>query len=207
MFGHWRVAITRALRATHALPPPERIDRWLQAVRSLPLREGVVRWLTAVWDFVARPEEIVTSADPQTGRLPDWTGYGCLAMGTALVAIVTLRSGAGAVAAVTDAVILVVWAAARYAVMRLAADRDLRANPRAIHAAWAGGLMPFAFAGGPILETAALAASAWRALRAASGSARKATLVAGAAFGGQAAVEVIAWIVRGGLIYAVLLGR
>jgi hypothetical protein len=210
VFGHWRVAVTRALRAAHLLPSHDSTGRWLRAFRSVGLREGAGRWLAAVRDFSARPERVVASEDPLPGRLVSWTGYACLAAGAVLVALTTWRSGAGALAATTDALSLIAWAAARYAIMRLAAGRDLRTRPDALGVAWAGGLVPLVVAVVPVLEAAALVASAaltWRALRAASGSAREATLVAGAAFGGQAAVAAVAWVVRGGLIYTLLLGR
>lgn len=194
LFGYWRVAVTKALRAA----------------RSLPSRSGATAWLASVADFIGRPEGMICSNDPRARVLVSRTGYGLLAIGTSLAAFVTWHSGAGAVAAVADGARLIVWAGARLAVMRLAATGELRTRPAAVGVAWSGGLMPLALAATPYLHAVALVASAaltWRALRAGGGTKREVWSMVGAAFGGQAAVEVVAWMVRGGIIYALVLGR
>lgn len=194
VFAHWRAALTAALRAA----------------ASAPSRLGTDVWLAAVTGLIVRPGSVVACDDLRGARLVSRTGYACLAAGTALAALVTWRSGAGALAAGADAATLLVWAAARWAVMRLAAAGEMRVRPAVIDAAWAGGLIPLVMAATPVLNVVALAASAvltWRALRAAGGSKREAWLIVGAAFGGQAAVGIVAWVVRGGVIYGFLLRR
>jgi hypothetical protein len=194
VFGQWRAVVSRALRA----------------IASSPLRTGAGVWLAEVWRFVGRPAEMMSSDDAHSRLLVSRTGYACLAAGAAVTALLTLRGGMGPLAAATDAAWLVVWAAARYAIMRLASGETLRARPSWLAVAWAGGLIPLVLAVTPLLRAAALVASAaltWRALRAAGVPAREATVVVGWGFGGQAAVEIVAWIVRGGVIYALLLGR
>jgi hypothetical protein len=194
VFGQWRAVVSRVLRA----------------IVSSPLRTGAGVWLADVWRFVGRPAEVMSSDDPHPRRLVSRTGYACLVIGAAATALVTLGGGLGPLAAATDAAWLVLWAAARYAVMSLASGEVLRSRASSLRVAWAGGLIPLAFAVTPLLHASALVASAaltWRAVRAASASAREATAVVGWSFGGQAAVAVLAWIVRGGVIYALLLGR
>jgi hypothetical protein len=194
VFGHWRVAVTRAFHAA----------------RTAPERLGVDAWLASVTHFALSPVDVMASGDTHAAVQVSRTGYVCLAVGATVAAFVTFRGGAGPAAAATDAVWLVVWAAARYAVLRLASGDDMRLRPSAVAVAWAGGLVPLVFAATPVLGVAALVASAaltWRALRAAGAEGREVTRVVGWSFGGQAAAEAAAWIVRGGVIYALLLGR
>ena len=194
VFGHWRAAVSHAVHAAI----------------SVPARTGAAVWLTSVARFLSHPADIAASDDPHPGLLVSRTGYACLTIGAALAAIVTFRGGAGAFAAATDAAWLIVWAAARYAVMRLASGDVMRKRPSAVMVAWAGGLFPLIFAATPALHAAALVVSAaltWRALCAEGAPTREASLMVGWGFGGQAAVEVVAWVVRGGIIYALLLGR
>lgn len=194
VFEHWRAAVSVVFRA----------------VGSAPARAGASPWLAAVTGFIARPEPALSGEDPRSTRIVSRTGYACLAVGSALAAVVTWRSGAGALAAGADAAGLLMWAGARWAVMRLAAVGEMRAHPTVIDAAWAGGLMPLVLAATPVFNVVALAASAvltWRAIRAAGESKRETWLTVGAAFGGQASVELVAWIIRGGIIYAFLMRR
>ena len=194
LFGHWRAAVSVVFRA----------------LRSTPARAGADVWLAAVTRFIARPEQALSGEDPSSVRIVSRTGYVCLAVGSALAAVVTWRSGAGALAAAADAAGLLMWAGARWAVIRLAAIGKMRARSAAIDAAWAGGLLPLVAAVTPVLDVVALAASAvltWRAIRAAGGSKRETWLTVGAAFGGQATVEIVVWLVRGGIVYAFLLPR
>jgi hypothetical protein len=194
VFGQWRAVVSRVLRA----------------IASSPLWTGAGVWLADVSRFVVRPAEVMCSDDARPRLLVSRTGYACLAVGAVVTALLTLSGGTGPIAAATDAAWLVVWAAARFAVMHLASGEVLRARASSLRVAWAGGLIPLAVAVTPLLHAAALVASAaltWRALRASGAPQREATAVVGWGFGGQAAVEVLAWIVRGGVIYALLLGR
>jgi len=194
VFGHWRAAVSRVARAAG----------------SAPSRLAADVWLTSITGFVVRPGRVMAADDQRPSLLVSRTGYACLAAGAVVAAIVTFGGGLGAVAATTDAVWLVLWAAARFAVMRLASGEALRGRVPTLTVAWAGGLMPLILAATPLLNALAVVASAvltWRALRAAGAGTRETTWVVGWAFGGQVAVEILAWIVRGGLIYGVLLGR
>jgi hypothetical protein len=194
VFGHWHAAV----------------DRVARAVASAPWRSGAGAAMTATWRFVVRPSEVMATDDPRPGGLASRTGYACLAAGAVAAALVTFLGRQGGAAAATDALWLVMWAGARYAVMRLASGDVLRTRTSALTVAWAGGLVPLILAATPLLHAAALVASAaltWRALRAAGVPRREASAVVGWGFGGQAAVEVLAWIVRGGLIYGLLLNR
>jgi hypothetical protein len=188
LYTAWRHAVTEMLRA------PGRAVRAAGCSRpALVLRAGAA--------YVAHPAATVANADARTRDRLTTCGGLAFAVGivTAFALSAALREPPAR--AFLTAAWTITWAITRYLIMKLATRRLEKG--RTLEWAWAPALIPFAGAVAFPLGIAALASSAYLTYAGLTGltvGRRDATRAVALAFGGQALVEVAAWLARGGLV-------
>jgi hypothetical protein len=134
-------------------------------------------------------------------------GVAASAVGVGGIALAGVLRSTDARTVASSAILFVVWALARYALLRLTVPRTLDA--RQTSALWGLGTLPFALAWTPLLDGVALAAGAllaYRALRGAHTAPTRAAIVVLVAFGSQLLVTVASWVVRAGALLMTALG-
>jgi hypothetical protein len=185
-FLAWRRLLTRLL---------------LRGRRTVPGRPAVPL-AALVGSWVRDPAEALREIAAADLRRLGGVGIVALLTGAAGGAVVTVARAGRPLAALVGAASALLWAAARFGVLRLATPPTEGAR---VADAWACGLVPLALAVIFPLDVVALLAS-WiytlRSLVALGLGRRTAWTATGLAFGGQVAVAVAVWALRGGLIVA-----
>lgn len=173
-----------------------RVFRTRPLARPRPLRAARL-----ALSYLAAPSRTVREADPRDRMRLVTAGATALALGALGALAFGVRGGKDWLPSLFTVVWLIAWALARLAILRLSAPAAFRGSPRPVEAAWGPALLPFALAIASPLDLVALAASAFytlAGLQAVGFARRDAVRGVAWAFGGQVAVEVLAWIARNG---------
>lgn len=196
-FLAWRRLLTRLIRGT------ARLGAALAGSRP-------VRTAAAAARYLRDPAGTLAAASTAERSLLKEAGAAALVLGVALSFAVPAAVGAPTVHRFLAAGWTAAWALARLFVMRTVARGPLAARPDRIDDAWGPALLPYALAVIDPLPLAALAASAFLTLRGLDGlgvERGEARRTVGIAFGGQLVFELLAWLARGGLLYALVAAR
>ncbi len=188
MFGGWRRFLARVASAL--------------AVRAHTARTHVRRARATGEAAVVYARQPGTLADMSASSVDSIAALGVRSLlvgALAGIAVGWLTAGALGVP-LARALSMIIWAGARLAILLALAPRD-RASGLATYAAWACALIPFVLGATEGLRFLALIASAWLCLGALSAllEPRRARTMVLWAFGGQAAVIALGWLLRGGI--------
>ena len=195
LFGAWRRVVSAvagvAGRAARALPGS-------RPARALAMASAYVR----------DPAGTLARADGDgMARLAE-AGAAALAVGAGLAFLVSGALGDAEIRRFLAIGWTAAWALVRLLLLRLAGRGHPFTDTRRLEAAWGASLLPYLTAVAPPLEIAALGVSAYlahRGLIALGASREESTRAVAVAFGGQALVEIGAWVVRGGLVFGLSL--
>jgi len=160
--------------------------------------------------YLRDPASTLASADTAGRSSLKVAGAASVAIGVALSLALPAPVGGPLVRRFLSAGWVAGWALARLFVMRATSRGTLARDRHDVDDAWGPALMPFAFAIIEPLPLAALAVSAFLTLRGLAGlgaDRAESRRVVALAFGGQLLVEAVAWLARGGLLYALLTVR
>ena len=147
------------------------------------------------------PRNGIAGADRASQRTLRSVGLWCIFVGSIAQLAIGLLADETMVVAAVSAGWTLAWAFVRLLVLSLTAPAALQADRTLLGAVWGTGLLPFAVGLTGLTVLVAFLASSWltyQGIRGAGASTRDAGVMTGAAFGGQAAVEVASWFGRAG---------
>lgn len=147
------------------------------------------------------------SAGALRGTAVAWVGMSCVIVGAA-GRFALAASGSQRSAALIAGIAALMWAVARFAIV-MATVRDLSSDTPAVRGAWAVGLTPMALALSPTLAAVAWMASGvlTAAVLVRLGESRNsASRSVAYAWGAQAAVSAVGWLVRNAVVALVAAG-
>lgn len=194
LFRGWQLALSRLA------PPPGRTTGAAAGARG-----GVADVLAALHD----PGGFAASSDGRRARRLAGAGAAAAAAGAllriGLAAVLGRPMGPVFVAVAVGAC----WLVGRYAVFAILAGASSGPPPAHVVSAWSLGLLPYAAAIGGPMPAAAFAVSAcltYLGLRGAPPDGRRAAMMCGVAYGGEAFAVLTSWAVANGLVVIPFLG-
>lgn len=178
---------------------------WWRRLLGTTFREGATAAQAAAQTAVKASSRLEEGPEPLLApTLPIWA-IAAVVVGGGLG--VTLAPAEDKRAAAASAALALLWAVARYVLLRFAAADEL--EPNAVRGAWAIGTLPWAVAVDPVTTALAFVISAtitWQALERLGASRRRAVRAVALAFGAQLVITLIAWVGRSAYVLY-LVGR